>query len=152
VLMSGVLQGSWNLGFLLASIAYGALFDLIGWRGLFWIGILPALAIVYIRAFVKEPEVWVDQCPLRDPPAEGSALHPVPGRTAGCHDEPARIDLQRDRRLSDHIGRRWSAIIPGLLTIPVAMQYLLSGDVHVVVGGFILQGAFGRAIYWLNPI
>jgi len=59
-LMSGVLQGSWNLGFLLASIAYGALFDLIGWRGLFWMGILPALAIVYIRAFVKEPEVWVE--------------------------------------------------------------------------------------------
>jgi MFS transporter, SHS family, lactate transporter len=58
--MSGLLQGSWGLGFLLASVAYGALFERIGWRGLFWIGVLPALLIVYIRRFVKEPEVWVE--------------------------------------------------------------------------------------------
>src|SRR4029077_20470841 len=25
-----------------------------------WIGVLPALSIVYIRYFVKEPEVWVE--------------------------------------------------------------------------------------------
>jgi len=36
------------------------LLDRIGWRGLFWIGILPALAIVYVRFFVKEPAVWVE--------------------------------------------------------------------------------------------
>lgn len=59
-LMGGLLQGSWHLGFLLASIAYGTLFDRIGWRGLFWIGVLPALLIVYVRLFVKEPEVWVE--------------------------------------------------------------------------------------------
>jgi MFS family permease len=59
-LMSGILQGSWNLGFLIASVAYGVLFDHIGWRGLFWLGILSALVIVYIRFFVKEPPVWVE--------------------------------------------------------------------------------------------
>ena len=32
-----------------------------GWRGMLWIGILPALAIVYIRYFVKEPEVWLEK-------------------------------------------------------------------------------------------
>ena len=58
--MGGLLQASWALGFLLASVAYGALVDRIGWRGLFWIGVLPALLIVYIRRFVKEPEVWVE--------------------------------------------------------------------------------------------
>src|SRR5437868_8266930 len=56
--MSGVLQGSWGLGFALSALAYGFLFDLIGWRGLLWIGILPALAVVCIRYYVKEPEVW----------------------------------------------------------------------------------------------
>src|SRR6516164_5107074 len=44
--MSGVLQGSWGLGFALSALAYGFLFDLIGWRGLLWIGILPALVVV----------------------------------------------------------------------------------------------------------
>ncbi|MBV8491998.1 MAG: MFS transporter [Alphaproteobacteria bacterium] len=58
--MSGVLQGSWGLGFLLSSACYWLLFDRFGWRGMLWIGIAPALAIVYIRFFVKEPEVWVE--------------------------------------------------------------------------------------------
>jgi SHS family lactate transporter-like MFS transporter len=58
--MSGVLQGSWGLGFLLSSAAYGLLYNFIGWRGMLWIGILPALAIVYVRFFVKEPPIWVE--------------------------------------------------------------------------------------------
>jgi SHS family lactate transporter-like MFS transporter len=57
-LMSGALQGSWGLGFLLSSAAYGLLFNTIGWRGLLWLGVLPALVTLYIRKFVKEPEVW----------------------------------------------------------------------------------------------
>jgi MFS family permease len=58
--MSGVLQGSWGLGFALSALAYGFLFDLIGWRGLLWIGILPALIVLWIRFYVNEPEVWVE--------------------------------------------------------------------------------------------
>src|SRR5215472_7653695 len=58
-LMSGVLQGSWSLGFLLSSAAYGLLYDAIGWRGLLMIGVLPALAVLWIRRYIKEPEVWV---------------------------------------------------------------------------------------------
>jgi SHS family lactate transporter-like MFS transporter len=58
-LMSGILQGSWGIGFLLSSAAYGLLYNSIGWRGLLWLGILPALAVLYVRRFVKEPEVWV---------------------------------------------------------------------------------------------
>src|SRR5437660_1003763 len=58
--MSGVLQGSWSIGFLLSSVIYGLFFDVIGWRGMLWIGVLPALSIVYIRYFVKEPAVWVE--------------------------------------------------------------------------------------------
>jgi SHS family lactate transporter-like MFS transporter len=58
--MSGVLQGSWGLGFALSAVAYGVLYDHIGWRGLLWIGVLPALVVVWIRFYVKEPEVWVE--------------------------------------------------------------------------------------------
>jgi MFS transporter, SHS family, lactate transporter len=59
-LMSGVLQGSWSIGFLLSSLAYGLLYDEIGWRGLLMLGILPALAVIWIRIYVKEPKVWVE--------------------------------------------------------------------------------------------
>ena len=58
--MSGILQGSWGLGFALSAAAYGFLYDDIGWRGLLWIGILPALVVVWIRFYVKEPEVWAE--------------------------------------------------------------------------------------------
>jgi SHS family lactate transporter-like MFS transporter len=58
--MSGVLQGSWGLGFALSVVAYGLLFDVIGWRGLLWLGILPALVVVWIRYYVKEPQIWVE--------------------------------------------------------------------------------------------
>jgi MFS transporter, SHS family, lactate transporter len=58
--MSGVLQGSWSIGFLLSSAAYGLLYDHIGWRGLLILGVLPALAVVWIRIYVKEPAVWAE--------------------------------------------------------------------------------------------
>jgi SHS family lactate transporter-like MFS transporter len=59
-LMGGVLQGSWGLGFALSSLAYWLLFDSIGWRGLLWIGVLPAILCIYIRCFVPEPKVWAE--------------------------------------------------------------------------------------------
>ncbi len=57
-LMAGVLQASWGIGAVLSSAAYGLLYDAIGWRGLLVMGVLPALVVVYIRRFVKEPEIW----------------------------------------------------------------------------------------------
>lgn len=58
--MAGVLQSSWGLGALMSSAAYGLLYDLIGWRGLLIMGVLPALLLVYIRKHVKEPPVWLE--------------------------------------------------------------------------------------------
>ncbi len=66
-LMSGVLQGSWGLGFALSALAYGMLYAPLevwhkgyGWRGMLILGVLPALACVWIRFYVKEPEVWAE--------------------------------------------------------------------------------------------
>ncbi len=58
--VGAIMQGSFPIGFALASLAYWLLFDAIGWRGLLWLGILPALLCIYIRYFVKEPDVWVE--------------------------------------------------------------------------------------------
>jgi MFS transporter, SHS family, lactate transporter len=58
--MAGVLQSSWGLGALLSSAAYGLLYNSIGWRGLLMLGVLPALLIVYVRRYVKEPPVWLE--------------------------------------------------------------------------------------------
>jgi MFS transporter, SHS family, lactate transporter len=71
--MGAVLQGSWGLGALLSSAAYGLLYDSIGWRGLLLMGVLPALSIVYIRIYVKEPPVWLENRRLQR--AQGREVH-----------------------------------------------------------------------------
>ncbi|GGF13418.1 MFS transporter [Aliidongia dinghuensis] len=56
--VSGILQQGYACGFLLASVVNWALFELIGWRGMFVIGVVPALLVIYIRMFVEESPVW----------------------------------------------------------------------------------------------
>src|SRR5215475_1303125 len=58
--MGGILQGSWGVGFLMSSAMYALFYNSIGWRGMLWIGVLPALSVFYVRYFVKEPPVWVE--------------------------------------------------------------------------------------------
>ena len=56
--VSGILQAGYPSGYLLASIAYGVLFPYLGWRGLFMVGIAPALLVLYIRRHVPESPGW----------------------------------------------------------------------------------------------
>ncbi len=57
-LLSGFLQQGYALGYLLAAIAYLFVFPRWGWRPLFFIGGLPALLALFVRARVKESAVW----------------------------------------------------------------------------------------------
>jgi SHS family lactate transporter-like MFS transporter len=57
-LVSGLLQEGYALGYLLAAVAYYAVFPHWGWRALFFLGGLPALLSLFVRAKVKEPEAW----------------------------------------------------------------------------------------------
>ncbi len=58
----GTVQGGWAVGWGLAAIAYTVLFKVFppetAWRAMFWIGILPAFLVFYIRRRVPEPEVY----------------------------------------------------------------------------------------------
>ena len=57
-ILSGMLQEGYALGFLLAAGAYRVVYPHWGWRPLFFVGGLPALLTLFIRAKVKEPEAW----------------------------------------------------------------------------------------------
>jgi SHS family lactate transporter-like MFS transporter len=57
-LLSGVLQEGYALGYLLAAIVYFTVFPHYGWRVIFFIGGLPALLSLFVRARVKESEAW----------------------------------------------------------------------------------------------
>jgi SHS family lactate transporter-like MFS transporter len=56
---SGVLQEGYVVGNLLAALVYGTLFHFVGWRGMFVIGALPALLVIYIRTKVDESPAWL---------------------------------------------------------------------------------------------
>jgi MFS family permease len=58
----GTVQSAWAVGWgaaaILATIMFQVLPQEIAWRALFFAGILPALLVFYIRAFVPEPAVF----------------------------------------------------------------------------------------------
>ena len=55
---AGLLQSAWAAGFFLAA-ALNLLLSGYGWRALFVVGIVPAVAALLVRLWVKEPERWV---------------------------------------------------------------------------------------------
>ncbi len=57
-LVSGILQGGYPTGYLVAAIVFGSLFERIGWRGMFVVGALPALLVLYIWVKVPESGAW----------------------------------------------------------------------------------------------
>ena len=57
----GIVQTGWAIGWgtaaLLSTIFFATLPKELAWRAMFWIGILPAFLVFYIRRFVDEPEL-----------------------------------------------------------------------------------------------
>jgi len=195
--MSGVLQGSWGIGFALSSLIYGLFYSYIGWRGMLWIGVLPALSVFYVRKFVKEPEIWLEN--RRQQRAQNREVHaPLvsifkPGMLANtllaCWWMASNFvlyysltslfatHLQQDLKMSpallaipilffnlvgfvamsfwgwwgDRFGRRWAMIIPAAIAVPIAPIYLLTSDFTWITIGYVLQGAFGGALYSQLP-
>jgi MFS transporter, SHS family, lactate transporter len=56
---SGLLQEGYVVGYLMAAIAYGTLFPIFGWRGMFVIGALPSVLVIFILNKVEESPAWV---------------------------------------------------------------------------------------------
>jgi SHS family lactate transporter-like MFS transporter len=195
--MSGVLQGSWGLGFALSSLIYWLLYDSIGWRGMLWVGVVPAISVVYVRYFVKEPAVWLENRKLQR--AQQREVHAplisifkrgmIGNTLTACWWMASNFvvyysiyalfatHLQKDLNQStamvgqlllwsnligfaamsfwgwvaERLGRRWAMIIPAALAVPCAPLYLMTTDVMWISAGFLLQGAFGGALYSQLP-
>ncbi|MCF6112183.1 MFS transporter [Mesorhizobium muleiense] len=73
-LVSGLLQAGYPAGYLAASLVFFLLFPLIGWRGMFMVGALPALLVLYLRSTVEESPVFVARQHKPDPAALWSTL------------------------------------------------------------------------------
>jgi SHS family lactate transporter-like MFS transporter len=127
----------------MSSLAYGLLYDVIGWRGLLILGVLPALAVVWIRIYVKEPKVWVENRRIqREQKQEFKAplldifrLRLLPNTVMACLWMASGFviyysvygmfatHLQKDLHLS-----------PGMVAMPIALSNLV---------GFLAMGGWG---------
>src|SRR5688500_3542977 len=64
---SGLLQGGYSWGFILSAVVFTYIYPLltpygeIAWRAMFWLGVLPALLVLWIRRSVKESPVWLER-------------------------------------------------------------------------------------------
>jgi MFS transporter, SHS family, lactate transporter len=76
-IFSGILQEGYALGSILASAAFALFFHRIGWRGLFIMGAVPALLVLYVRARVAESPVWLAGTRKRKARAATDSAAPV---------------------------------------------------------------------------
>ena len=53
-----LMQSGWAIGYALAAAINYVAQPALGWRGVFFIGILPAFLTIWVRRNVREPEIW----------------------------------------------------------------------------------------------
>jgi MFS family permease len=54
----GLMQSAWAIGVAVAAAVTALVLPRFGWRAVFFVGIVPALATLWISSSVTEPEVW----------------------------------------------------------------------------------------------
>lgn len=59
--VSGLIQSGYPSGFFLASAAFGLFFDQIGWRGMFLLGLAPAIFVLFVRLHVEESPHFIER-------------------------------------------------------------------------------------------
>jgi MFS family permease len=83
---AGIVQSSWSLGWAAAALGFWAvsvsLPPELGWKVLFWVGILPALLVIYIRRNVREPATYVEMRAQKQERARAAAAAGTNGGTA----------------------------------------------------------------------
>jgi MFS family permease len=52
------MQSSWAIGFGAAAIVTALVLPTWGWRGVFFVGVLPALFVLWVQRNVEEPAIW----------------------------------------------------------------------------------------------
>jgi MFS family permease len=70
----GIMQSSWAVGYALAAAITALALPRLGWRAVFFAGVLPALLTFWIRRHVDEPEIWKKSAEERRRLSAGSRL------------------------------------------------------------------------------
>ncbi len=138
----GLVQSGWAIGWGLTAILYSVLFSVLpaelAWRALFLIGLLPALLVVVIRRYVKEPDVYE-----KEKAAQGNAS-----------DRPRFTEIFSPKLLSTTVRAALLATGAqgGYYAITTWLPTYLKTERHLTVmgtGGYLAMIIFGSWIGYL---
>ena len=103
-LASGMLQGGWYWGYLLAAVVFQFVYPLfsaipdLGWRVMLWAAIVPAILALWVRRRVRESPVWLERQrllasaePARVAPAKISLVRIFERGLIGCTAQTAGL-------------------------------------------------------------
>jgi MFS family permease len=145
----GLMQSMWAVGEIVAAGVVALVLPRFGWRAVFFVGVLPALMVFWIRRDVPEPEIWLRNREAR--PAGGSL----------------RVLWRRDLRRNAFVATAMNACamfgywglftwIPAYLSLPVAqggrgLDLMKTTTWLIVMGvgkwlGYVLFGFFADAV------
>jgi MFS family permease len=145
----GLMQSMWAVGEIVAAGVVALVLPRFGWRAVFFVGVLPALIVFWIRRDVPEPEIWLRNREAR--PADGSL----------------RVLWRRDLRRNAIVATAMNACamfgywglftwIPAYLSLPVAqggrgLDLMKTTTWLIVMGvgkwlGYVLFGFFADAV------
>jgi MFS family permease len=145
----GLMQSMWAVGEIVAAGVVALVLPRFGWRAVFFVGVLPALMVFWIRRDVPEPEIWLRHREAR--PAGGSL----------------RVLWRKDLRRNALVATAMNACamfgywglftwIPAYLSLPVAqggrgLDLMKTTTWLIVMGvgkwlGYVLFGFFADAV------
>jgi len=76
----GFMQSFWAIGYASAALVTAVVLPRWGWRAVFFVGVLPALFTLWIRAKVQEPKIWETQRGLKARDGHGVQSPRLSGR------------------------------------------------------------------------
>ncbi len=109
----GLMQSCWAIGYGAAAIVTALVLPTYGWRAVFLVGILPALFTLWIRQYVREPEMW-QQSRARDRVATASFTDIFRGRLLAL---TVALTLMNGATMFAWWG--WNFWIPTYLSLPI---------------------------------
>lgn len=116
----GFMQSFWAVGYALAALVTDVVLPRLGWRAVFFVGILPALLVFWIRSKVEEPELWKKSRLASAPPISGG--EPAPQPMDSSHQSP---EGKEKPVLPNSASKRQPTLISGrLLRVTLAVTLM----------------------------
>jgi SHS family lactate transporter-like MFS transporter len=149
---AGILQGAWAWGYILSALAFQTIYPALresmdeAWRAMFWIGTIPAVFVLWIRARVDESPIWLAGRDRRRGGHLAGSLARIFDRDLAATTLHCSI-LAAAFMVSYYSVTYWYATLlqsRGLNTLPYIVALNIGGILGSAFWGGASEGALGR--------